>query len=159
LGDTGSEIRTRFRAPADSTYKVSFTENYSGSNSSQSDPFTILKVAIEGYEKIEIDYFFSNPDNKCDSIVVRYFCSTCVDRHIKDFLSDKGKRWRVLGVDRYISGRRSIELSSTIAGKKIRKVGSPQMKIIRTPENPVCATVYFSVPMMDRDEWKELTKK
>ena len=161
LNNSKEEIIKKIQGWVDSTYTVSFSQTvvkintyYSGNINDtvlRFDTIATLKVSIDGFEKIELEYFFDTLDNDCDSIVIEYYCSKCVDKQIKSFLADKDRKWKLIGADNYISRRQT--------NKWYGKVGSPQMTIKRTPDNPVCATVYFSIPIMEKSKWKELTKK
>ncbi len=171
LGDSRADIINNVRGLVDSSYTLSFSQtvvqinSFYNSNKNDTvlhfDTIATLKVSIDGFEKIELEYFFDTFDNLCDSIVIKYYCSKCVDKHIKDFLANKDRKWKQLGTDNFISRRqttKSIKKDPTTS-QTVTKVGSPQLQIKRTPDKSVCATVYFSVPMMSKDKWEQLTKK
>jgi hypothetical protein len=120
-----------------------------------------LGVVYDGPEKIEMDYYFTDLGNDCDSIVIKYYCGDCVEKHIQNLLSYKeNTNWIVLQPDHYISTKGKIKLvTKPKEGKTVKKVGSPQMKITRTPGNKVAATVVFYIPLMSEEEWEKLVKK
>ncbi len=171
LGDSRNEIKKLLRGYVDSTYKISFSETIIQIDTSWTihptdttmhlDTIANLKVLVDGFEKVELEYFFDNPNNVCDSIVVKFYCGKCADKHIKEFLGNKIRKWKKLDVDIYISRKWTNRFSSKgkISLGKVEEVGSPKMVIKREPDKPICVTVYFSIPMMDKQKWKQLTKK
>ena len=169
LNNERAEIIKKIHGLFDSTYTVSISQTivqinpFNRGNFNDTvlhyDTIANLKVSIDG--KIEFAYFFDTFDNTCDSIVIKYCCCECADTCIKGFLSDKDRKWKQLGTDNYISRRQTNKSTNKDpkTSRIVTQVGSPQMTIKRTPNNPVCAAVYFYIPMMDKDKWKELTKK
>ena len=171
LNNNRSEIIKKIYGLVDSTYTVSisqtiahvdtfFTSAYNG-EAPQFDTVANIKICINGFEKIELEYFFVLPDNNCDSIVIKYYCGKCANKHINDFLAEKDMKWKKLGTDNYISGKQTNKFvkKDPVSSRTVSTVGSPKMTIRRTPDDPVCATVCFSIPMMDKIRWKQLTKK
>ncbi|MBI2968327.1 MAG: hypothetical protein HYY40_11030 [Bacteroidetes bacterium] len=166
LGDKKADIIIGLN---DSTYKISFTQTvvqvdtfwYQNDTVTHLDTIVNLKVSVNGFEKIELEYFFDQFDNLCDSIEIKYYCSQCVDKHIKELLVNKERKWRQLDKDNYISRRQTTKtiIKDPTTSRTVTKVGSPYMTIKRTVDNPVCATIYFYIPMMDKDKWRQLTKK
>ena len=169
LGQTKEEIITHFNSYVDSGYTVSFSKKIVTINTytntedtlTHADTTANLVVSINGYEKIEMEYIFDEAAEVCDSIIIKYSCGKCIDTHINQLLSEKGRKWKQLDANRYIScsisDRNYFQDKETQETKKT--VGSPFMQIKRTPDKFFCATVYFSIPMMEKEEWKKLTKK
>ncbi len=170
LGDERADIKKKLHELVDtSSYKISITDSithiYSFHSTTDTttyfDTISNVKTLFDGFEKIELEYFFGSMDNLCDSIVIKFYCGKCADKHIKEFLDNKDRKWKQLGTDIYISRKQTKTYTTTdkTTLEKIIKVGSPQMVIKRTPDRPICVTVDFSIPMMDKDKWKQLTKK
>jgi hypothetical protein len=161
LGDSKQEIIKKCSGFMDSSYKISFSETIArvdtfwnfNDSVTHFDTTVTLKVSVEGFEKFTIEYFFTPFDDMCDSISIKYYCSDCIDKHINGFVAVKDRKWKQLNADKYISRK----WTSKSTDKSGTDYGSPQMIIIRTPNQPVCATVCFSVPMMPKDKWKQLT--
>ena len=162
LGLSKNEIIQEFNEHVDSTYSISFSETIVGLNKfwipkdtvTYFDTIANLKVLIDGFEKIEIDYFFDPFDNRCDSIVINYYCSECVDTNITKLMDKERRDWKQLDTNTYISPDWLWKFKS-----KIRKtVIVPKMDVRRTQQRDVCATIYLYGHEINRKQWKELKK-
>jgi hypothetical protein len=165
LGETRNRIKNKIESFYDSNYIVNISESivridtFYTSNDDFDHFDTIANINLQigriGVEKIGIKYLFGRTySNYCDSIIFEYTCSKCVNNHINDLLSEQRRKWKQVGIDNYIS-RKWIRKETDELGTTY---GIPQLTINRTPDKPVCVTAIFSLVMMEKKKWKQLTK-
>jgi hypothetical protein len=153
LGMDKESVIWRYTNSTDTAYQVTLSDTIVHEDSADH-----LGVVIEGFEKIKIDYFFDDFAGDCDSIVIQYYCNACVDKHIEEILWNR--RWVKLDDKHYIARHNKTKMVVMPKGeKRIKTVGSTQVKIERKAAGEPYAVVTYSVPMMSKQEWKKLVKK
>ena len=165
LNDNKNEVKRKILSHlVDTTYKITYSEtvahiegyDYDTTHTTWDTTFNV-KAIIERYEKLEMEYYFNSGgeltgggfDHFCDSIILKYYCGSCAEKHIKEFISDKDRKWKQIDTDIYISRRKINEgyAKDKATSKEIKTIGSPKMVIKRTPDKPICITVYFTIPI------------
>lgn len=159
LGKDSKAIKKKFQKLKDTAYTISFSDSIvyiwdytSGKDTATKyDTIANLKVMLDGFEKMELDYFFEEFEGWCDSMVIKYYCGICADHHISD-LQKYG--WTEIDSDKFISTYWVMEHFSTV-----KTFACPTVQIVRTPNQPICAALYFSVAWKTRDEMKAIRRK
>jgi hypothetical protein len=159
LGKDIKKIKKEFQKIKDTAYTFTFSDSiiniwdYTAGKdtATQYDTIANLKVMLDGFEKMELDYFFEEFDGWCDSMVIKYYCGICAEHHINEMLKYE---WKKIGEDKYISTYWVMEYIS-----KDKIFACPTVHIVRTPDQPICTTLYYSVAWKTRDEMKAIRRK
>jgi hypothetical protein len=94
IGFTRTEITQQFKEiqKNDTAFKYSFLDKDSS-----------LLIKIEGFEKIEFEYWFGT-DGSCNRQVSKFYCCECTDTHLMDNFPDRsGYGWKLGRDGKYYS--------------------------------------------------------
>lgn len=104
------------------------------------DSAGVLKVGISGFEKIDCEFQFDSL-GFCKTSQYVYYCDSCAENHIQEFLGDRHYAWFKEGPSTYYSKRKR----------------QTKMEIFNS--NPFATVIVFTKANWTKEEYKTLIKK